>query len=78
LACRLPAGECVWKGIYPDYLMLKASTPVWRKDDGNACPGAGRADLVLAWREDRITLESIRLRKAGECGEPLYSGRSVN
>jgi uncharacterized protein len=78
LARRLPAGEGVWKGIYPDYLALKASTPVWRKDDGNACPGGGRADLVLAWREDRITLESIRLRKAGECGEPLHSGRSVN
>ena len=74
LARRLPAGEGVWKGIYPDYVALKASTPVWRKDDGNACPGGGRGDLVLGWRGDRIVLESFRLRKAGECGEPLHSG----
>ncbi|WP_158814086.1 lysozyme inhibitor LprI family protein [Methylocapsa sp. S129] len=78
LARRLPAGEGVWQGIFPDYVALKASTPVWRKDDGNACPSGGRADLGLGWRGDRIALETIRLRKAGECGEPLRPGRGDN
>jgi len=78
LARRLPAGEAVWKGIFPDYVALKASTPVWRKDDGEACPSGGRADLGLGWRGDRITLETIRLRKAGECGEPLRPRRGDN
>jgi hypothetical protein len=68
LAHRLPAGYGAWKGIYPDYVALKASTPLWRKGDGNACPSGGRADLVLGWRGDRIVLRNVRLRKAAECG----------
>jgi uncharacterized protein len=71
LARRLPVGEGVWQGVFPDYVALKASTPIWRKDDGNACPGGGRAELLLGWRGDRIFLKSVRLVKAGECGEPL-------
>jgi hypothetical protein len=68
LVRRLPAGYGAWKGIYPDYVVLRASTPLWRKGDGNACPTGGRADLLLGWRGDRIVLRDVRLRKAAECG----------
>jgi hypothetical protein len=72
LAGRLPAGRGVWKGIFADYATMKADTPVWRKDDG--CPTGGRAELTLALKDERIALESIRLKKAGECGGPLDHG----
>ena len=68
LARRLPAGYGAWKGIYPDYVALKASTPLWRKGDGNACPSGGRAYILLGWRGDRIVLRDVRLRKAPACG----------
>jgi len=67
LARRLPKGYGAWKGIYPDYVTLKATTPLWRKGDGNACPSGGRADLVLGWQGDRIVLREIRRRRAAEC-----------
>jgi uncharacterized protein YecT (DUF1311 family) len=75
LAHRLPAGLGVWKGVFPDYSALSACTPLWRKQDGNCCPTGGRADLALGWRGDRIALQSIRLRKAGECDEPSRPDR---
>ena len=71
LARRLPKGYGAWKGIYPDYVRMKASTPLWREGDGNACGSGGRADLVLGWQADRIVLRGIQRRKAGECGEEL-------
>jgi hypothetical protein len=75
LAHRLPAGLSVWKGVFPDYAALGACTPLWRKQDGNCCPTGGRADLALGWRGDRIALDSIRLRKGGECGDPSHPAR---
>jgi hypothetical protein len=71
LARRLPKGYGAWKGIYPDYVRMTASTPLWREGDGNACGSGGRADLVLGWQADRIVLRGIQRRKAGECGEEL-------
>jgi uncharacterized protein len=71
LARRLPAGLNVSQGVFPDYAALTAETPLWRKNDGNACPSGGRAALALGWRGDRIALENIRLHKAAECGERL-------
>jgi hypothetical protein len=71
LARRLPKGYGAWKGIYPDYVRMKASTPLWREGDGNACGSGGRADLVLGWQADRIVLRGIQRRKAGECGEEM-------
>jgi uncharacterized protein len=71
LASRAPAGFSAIRGIYPDYATLKASTPLWRDSDDIDCPSGKRADLALAWRGDRIALDSMRLEMAGECGRPL-------
>ena len=68
---RLPKGFGVWKGVYPDYVTMKAETPLWREGDGNACPSGGLARIDLQWRGDRIAVRRVRIRKAGECGEPL-------
>jgi uncharacterized protein len=70
LAHRLPANLAVWKGVFPDYSALKACTPIWRKTDGNCCPSGGGADLTLAWKDDRIALAGVRLKRTGECGAP--------
>ena len=70
LAGRLPAGLKVWKGIYPDYTTMMAETPLWREGDANACPTGGRAKVILGWRADRVVLRSVRVERAGECGEP--------
>lgn len=56
---RLPKGLGAWKGIYPDYVTLRASTPLWRDGDSNASPTGGRARLRFAWRGDRIILTSV-------------------
>jgi hypothetical protein len=53
---------------------MKAATPVWREGDGNACASGGRAVIGLGWRDDRIVLRGVTLRRAGECGEPLLPG----
>ncbi len=71
LANRAPAGFSAIKGIYPDYLTLKASTPLWLDSDDIDCPSGKRADLALAWRGDRIALDGMRLEMTGECGKPL-------
>jgi hypothetical protein len=34
---RLPNGWGAWKGIYPDYQALIASTPLWQNGDSNCC-----------------------------------------
>ena len=78
LARRLPRGHGAWKGIYPDYVTMRTSTPIWREGDGNACPSGGRADIVLAWSGDRLALREVHLRKAGERGEALPKRRAVN
>jgi uncharacterized protein len=68
---RAPPGFSAVKGIFPDYVTLKASTPLWLDSDDVNCPSGKRADLTLAWRSDRIALDSVRLQAAGECGKPL-------
>ncbi len=68
---RLPQGLAVRKGIYPNYATLKATTPLWRKDDAGACPTGGIAEIALQWRGDRIALGDVRVVKGGECSEPL-------
>jgi hypothetical protein len=64
LAKRLPKGLGVWKGVYPDYRTMKASTPLWRTNDGNATPTGGRAAIRLGWRGDTIVLQSVSVRRA--------------
>lgn len=67
---RLPAGLGAWKGIYPDYKTLKARTPLWRKDDSNACPTGGTADITLAWMRETIVLSGVTIQKPrGDCSE---------
>jgi hypothetical protein len=78
LARLLPKGYGARKGIYPDYVRMKASTPLWREGDGNTCGSGGRADLTLGWQNDRIVLRDVRLHKARECGEPLPKRRALN
>jgi hypothetical protein len=50
---------------------MKAETPLWRDDDGGNCPNGGLARIDLQWRGDRIAISRVRIRKAGECGEPI-------
>jgi hypothetical protein len=71
LSHRLPQGLGVQKGVYPDYVTMKAETPLWRDDDGGNCPNGGLARIDLQWRGDRIAISRVRIRKAGECGEPI-------
>jgi uncharacterized protein len=60
---RLPKGWGAWKGIYPDYRTLTATTPLWQTGDGNCCPTAGRADLRLRLHNRRLTIDSIEIIK---------------
>jgi hypothetical protein len=50
---------------------MTAETPVWRQQDGPQCAEGGRAHIELPWRGDRIAVGSVRIAKAGECGEAL-------
>ena len=68
---RLPAGLRVVRGVYPDYAAMTADTPLWREHDGPTCPEGGRAHIGLQWRGGRIAVGSLRIDKAGDCGEPL-------
>lgn len=70
LAARLPSGRTVQKGIYPDYTTMATETPLWRKGDANACPTGGRAKIILGWQADRVVVRSVRVERAGKCGEP--------
>ena len=70
LAARLPSGRTVQKGVYPDYTTMATETPLWRKGDANACPTGGRAKIILGWQADRVVVRSVRVERAGECGEP--------
>jgi len=70
LAKQLPSGLAVRKGVYPDYATMTAKTPLWKVDDSEACPTGGRAIIALGWQDDRVVLRSVKVERAGECGEP--------
>ena len=62
---QLPKGLGAWKGIFPDYTTMSATTPLWRASDGNCCPTSGKeAVITLSLSGDRIAFESVRLRRA--------------
>ena len=61
---RLPKGLGAWKGIYPDYAVLRAATPLWRDGDANAEPTGGSAVIRLAIGADKIVLKSVAVRRA--------------
>jgi uncharacterized protein len=62
LAKRLPKGWGAWKGIFPNYAKLTASTPLWKSGDGNCCPTAGRAMLRLDIRNGRLVILDLHIR----------------
>ena len=62
LAKRLPKGWGAWKGIFPDYRTLGASTPLWKTGDGNCCPTAGRATIKLGIRDRRLVIVDLHIR----------------
>jgi uncharacterized protein YecT (DUF1311 family) len=62
LAKRLPKGWGAWKGIFPDYRTLTASTPLWKSRDGNCCPTAGRATLKLGIQDHRLVILDLHIR----------------
>jgi hypothetical protein len=71
LAHKLPKGLSVRQGVYPDYATMAAETPLSHEEDPMHCPEGGRAHMGLQWRGDRISVGTVRIGKAGECGEPL-------
>jgi len=62
LAKRLPKGWGAWKGIFPDYRTLSASTALWKTGDGNCCPTAGRATTKLGIRDRRLVIVDLHIR----------------
>ena len=62
LAKRLPKGWGAWKGIFPNYAKLTASTPLWKSGDGNCCPTAGRATLRLGIKNGRLVILDLHIR----------------
>ena len=62
LGKRLPKGWGAWKGIFPDYARLTATTPLWKSGDGNCCATAGRATLRLGIRNGRLVILDMTIR----------------
>ncbi|HUH86249.1 MAG TPA: hypothetical protein VLX85_16695 [Stellaceae bacterium] len=63
LARRLPKGMAVWKGMHPDYAKMTVETPLWKKSDGNCCPTAGSATIVLGFKGQRLVVEQLAVRR---------------
>jgi uncharacterized protein YecT (DUF1311 family) len=61
LAKQLPPGLEVWKGIWPDYHRMRATTGLYRKKDANCCPTGGSADIGLRLEGDRLVLASLKV-----------------
>jgi uncharacterized protein len=62
LGKRLPKGWGAWKGIFPDYAKLTATTPLWKSGDGNCCATAGRATLRLGIKNGRLVILDLHIR----------------
>jgi uncharacterized protein len=61
LAAQLPKGLAVWKGIWPDWKRMHASTGLYRAKDANCCATGGRAEIELALHGNRIDLVSFQV-----------------
>jgi uncharacterized protein len=61
LAKQLPPGLEVWKGIWPDYRRMHATTGLYRKKDANCCPTGGSAEIGLRLEGDRLVLASVKI-----------------
>jgi uncharacterized protein len=71
LGRRLPHGWAVWKGIYPRYRTLTASTPIWQTTDGNCCPTAGRADIRLKLQDRHLVIDDLKITKGAEAADSV-------
>ncbi len=71
LTRRLPHGWAVWKGIYPRYKTLTATTPIWQTTDGNCCPTAGRADVRLRLQDQRLVIDELKITKGADAADSL-------
>ena len=61
LAAQLPKGLEVWKGIWPDYRRMRATTGLYRKNDGNCCPTGGTANVTLKLEGNRLVLTGLKI-----------------
>ena len=66
---QLPKGWGAWKGIYPDFETFTATTPLWQTGDGNCCPTAGKADIVLGLEGRRLVIRQLKVAKGADAAE---------
>jgi len=66
---QLPKGWGAWKGIYPDFEKFTATTPLWQTGDGNCCPTAGKADIVLGLEGRRLVIRQLNVAKGPDAAE---------
>jgi uncharacterized protein YecT (DUF1311 family) len=60
-AAKLPKGLAVWKGIWPDWRRMHASTGMYRAKDANCCATGGTAEIELALQGNRVELVSYKI-----------------
>lgn len=58
---HLPDGLEIWKGVYPDYKTLTATTSLWRKEDANCCPTGGQATIRLGIDGNRLAVREVTI-----------------
>jgi len=61
LAGHLPKGLAAWKGIWPDYQRMHASTGLYRPKDANCCATGGTAEIELALQGERIVIVDFKI-----------------
>jgi uncharacterized protein YecT (DUF1311 family) len=61
LAARLPRGLAVWKGIWPDYRTMSATTGLYRSKDANCCATGGSAEVKLRLERDRLVIAELEI-----------------
>ena len=61
LAARLPKGLEVWKGIWPDYATMSATTGLYKSKDANCCPTGGSAEVRLRLEGDRLVIADLKI-----------------
>lgn len=70
LPARLPAGLGVMQGVDYDAETLSARTPLWREEDGNCCPTAGRAMLDFRIEGRSLVLAAVTLDAVARAQQP--------
>jgi len=60
-AAGLPKGLAVWKGIWPDWKRMHATTGLYRAKDANCCATGGSAEIELALKGNRVELVSYKI-----------------